>query len=86
MSWDPVWEQVFSSQAWGRYPGEDLAKVRAAAIVHHEHVVERFSGQCMDYVHETVRRPIGGNQDRDAVSLCAQHSGWETSTTAWGYR
>ncbi|MEP7294599.1 MAG: class I SAM-dependent methyltransferase [Burkholderiales bacterium] len=26
MSWDPVWEQVFSSQAWGRYPGEDLIR------------------------------------------------------------
>lgn len=26
MSWDPVWEQVFSSQSWGRYPGEDLIR------------------------------------------------------------
>jgi SAM-dependent methyltransferase len=26
MSWDPVWEQVFTSQAWGRYPGEDLIR------------------------------------------------------------
>ena len=26
MSWDPVWEKVFTSQAWGRYPGEDLIR------------------------------------------------------------
>lgn len=26
MSWDPVWEQVFRSQAWGKYPGEDLIR------------------------------------------------------------
>ena len=26
MAWDPVWEQVFSSQAWGKYPGEDLIR------------------------------------------------------------
>ncbi len=24
--WDPVWEKVFSSQAWGKYPGEDLIR------------------------------------------------------------
>ncbi|MDI4650370.1 class I SAM-dependent methyltransferase [Cohnella hashimotonis] len=26
MSWDPVWEKVFSSQQWGKYPGEDLIR------------------------------------------------------------
>jgi SAM-dependent methyltransferase len=26
MSWDPVWEQIFSTQAWGRYPSEDLIR------------------------------------------------------------
>lgn len=26
MSWDPVWEQIFTSQSWGRYPGEDLIR------------------------------------------------------------
>ncbi len=26
MSWDPVWEKVFTSQPWGRYPGEDLIR------------------------------------------------------------
>lgn len=26
MSWDPVWERVFTSQPWGRYPGEDLIR------------------------------------------------------------
>lgn len=26
MAWDPVWEKVFSSQAWGKYPGEDLIR------------------------------------------------------------
>ncbi len=26
MAWDPVWESVFSSQAWGKYPGEDLIR------------------------------------------------------------
>jgi len=26
MAWDPIWERVFSSQAWGKYPGEDLIR------------------------------------------------------------
>lgn len=26
MTWDPVWERVFTSHAWGRYPGEDLIR------------------------------------------------------------
>lgn len=26
MVWDPVWEEVFRSQAWGKYPGEDLIR------------------------------------------------------------
>ncbi len=26
MTWDPVWEQVFTSQPWGRYPGESLIR------------------------------------------------------------
>jgi len=26
MTWDPVWEEVFSQQAWGKYPGEDLIR------------------------------------------------------------
>jgi SAM-dependent methyltransferase len=26
MSWDPVWEDVFRQQAWGKYPGEDLIR------------------------------------------------------------
>ena len=26
MAWDPVWERVFNSQAWGKYPGEDLIR------------------------------------------------------------
>ncbi|QSX39720.1 class I SAM-dependent methyltransferase [Shewanella cyperi] len=25
-AWDPVWEDVFSRQAWGKYPGEDLIR------------------------------------------------------------
>ena len=25
-SWDPIWERVFSSQEWGKYPGEDLIR------------------------------------------------------------
>src|SRR5438105_645758 len=25
-SWDPVWEDIFKSQPWGRYPGEDLIR------------------------------------------------------------
>jgi SAM-dependent methyltransferase len=25
-SWDPVWEQVFKSREWGRYPPEDLIR------------------------------------------------------------
>lgn len=26
MAWDPVWEKVFTSQGWGRYPGEDVIR------------------------------------------------------------
>jgi len=26
MSWDPVWEEVYCSQGWGKYPGEDLIR------------------------------------------------------------
>ena len=26
MAWDPVWEQIYTSQAWGRYPGEDVIR------------------------------------------------------------
>lgn len=26
MSFDPIWEQVFKTQAWGKYPGEDLIR------------------------------------------------------------
>lgn len=26
MSWDPIWEEVFRSQAWGKYPGEELIR------------------------------------------------------------
>ena len=26
MTWDPVWERMFSSREWGRYPGEDLIR------------------------------------------------------------
>lgn len=26
MAWDPVWEEVFATRPWGRYPGEDLVR------------------------------------------------------------
>ncbi len=26
MSWDPTWEQIFKSQEWGKYPGEDIVR------------------------------------------------------------
>jgi SAM-dependent methyltransferase len=26
MTWDSVWERVFTTQAWGKYPGEDLIR------------------------------------------------------------
>jgi SAM-dependent methyltransferase len=26
MSWNSVWEQIFSSRPWGKYPGEDLIR------------------------------------------------------------
>lgn len=26
MAWDTVWERIFSSQSWGKYPGEDLIR------------------------------------------------------------
>ncbi len=30
MTWDPVWEKIFSSQSWGRYPGEPLIRFVAS--------------------------------------------------------
>ncbi len=30
MSWDPVWENVFRSRAWGRYPPEELIRFVAS--------------------------------------------------------
>jgi SAM-dependent methyltransferase len=32
MSWDPVWEQIFRTRAWGRYPHEDLVRFVARAF------------------------------------------------------
>ncbi len=32
MAWDPVWERVFNSQAWGKYPGEDLIRFVARSF------------------------------------------------------
>lgn len=26
MSWDPIWEQIFSAREWGRYPQEDVVR------------------------------------------------------------
>jgi hypothetical protein len=26
MTWDPVWETVYRSRAWGQYPGEDVIR------------------------------------------------------------
>ena len=26
MSWNPIWEDIFSSQEWGKYSGESLIK------------------------------------------------------------
>ena len=26
MAWDPVWEEVFATRPWGRYPGEDVVR------------------------------------------------------------
>jgi SAM-dependent methyltransferase len=26
MPWDPVWQKIFSSRSWGRYPAEDLIR------------------------------------------------------------
>jgi len=26
MAWDPVWEKIFVSRTWGRYPGEELVR------------------------------------------------------------
>lgn len=25
-AWDPIWEEVFHSQEWGKYPGESLIR------------------------------------------------------------
>lgn len=33
MAWDPVWEQIFTSQAWGRYPGEDVISTAEDELV-----------------------------------------------------
>jgi SAM-dependent methyltransferase len=30
MAWDPVWQEIFEKQSWGKYPGEDLIRFIAA--------------------------------------------------------
>jgi len=30
MAWDPVWENVFRSQSWGKYPAEDFIRFIAS--------------------------------------------------------
>lgn len=32
MTWDPVWEEIFRSRAWGRYPQEDVVRFVARAF------------------------------------------------------
>jgi ubiquinone/menaquinone biosynthesis C-methylase UbiE len=32
MSWDPVWEGIFASRVWGRYPHEDVVRFVARAF------------------------------------------------------
>lgn len=29
MSWDPIWEEIFRKQDWGKYPGEELIRFAA---------------------------------------------------------
>ena len=26
MSWDPVWDDIYRTRAWGQYPGEDVIR------------------------------------------------------------
>jgi ubiquinone/menaquinone biosynthesis C-methylase UbiE len=32
VSWDPVWEQIFTSREWGRYPQEDVVRFIARSF------------------------------------------------------
>jgi SAM-dependent methyltransferase len=34
MTWDPVWEEIFRSRTWGRYPQEDVVRFVARAFYH----------------------------------------------------
>ena len=34
VSWDPVWEEIFSSRSWGEYPPEDLVRFVARNFYH----------------------------------------------------
>lgn len=34
MAWDPVWEDIFNNQSWGKYPGEDLIRFVARNFYH----------------------------------------------------
>jgi SAM-dependent methyltransferase len=34
MTWDPCWEEIFKSQPWGRYPGEELIRFVARNFYH----------------------------------------------------
>ena len=33
-SWDPIWEQIFASQSWGKYPPEELIRFVASSYYH----------------------------------------------------
>ena len=36
MAWDETWEDIFKSQAWGKYPGEDIVRFVARNFYKYE--------------------------------------------------
>jgi SAM-dependent methyltransferase len=34
MTWDPIWEKIFSNSGWGRYPNEELIRFMARHFYH----------------------------------------------------
>src|SRR5687768_17292543 len=45
MAWDPVWENIFRSREWGRYPPEELVRFVAR---HYYSVPERSAIRILD--------------------------------------
>jgi SAM-dependent methyltransferase len=89
MTWDPKWEQVFRSQPWGKYPGEDLIRFVARNFYRYpdRHAVRILEVGCgtgtnLWYVAREGFTALGVEGSETAVALArerlsAECPGWD---------